>query len=349
MSTMICVGIESTAEKLGVGVVTDDGEILANVKAQYVPPPGSGILPREAAEHHSRELPELLERALKNAGVEPEDIDLVAYSQGPGLGPCLRVGATAARTLALALEVPLAPVNHCVAHVEIGKLAARQDGLDFDDPVTLYVSGGNTQVLALKAGRYRVFGETLDLPVGNMLDTFSRKVGLPHPGGPEVERLAEKGEPVELPYTVRGTDVSFSGLLTAALRRYKQGDRLEDVCAGLQETAFAMLVEITERAAAQLGRDEILLTGGVAANRRLSEMIHEMAESRGAEAYTVPQELAGDNGAMIAWTGILVHEHGLSIPPDEIPEKAIVKQRYRVDEASVPWAAHPSRSADSQR
>ncbi len=334
---LICVGIESTAEKLGVGVVTEEGEVLANEKAQYTPPPGSGILPREAAEHHSRELPDLLQRALDKAGVEPEEIDLVAYSQGPGLGPCLRVGATAARTLALALEVPLAPVNHCVAHVEIGKLTARKEGLEFENPVTLYVSGGNTQVIALKSGRYRVFGETLDLPVGNMIDTFAREVGLPHPGGPEVERLARKGEPIELPYAVRGTDVSFSGLLTAALRAYEEGERLEDVCAGIQETAFSMLTEVTERAAAQLGSDEILLTGGVAANQRLSEMIHEMAEERGAEAHTVPSDLAGDNGAMIAWTGILMHKHGLSIPPEEIPKKATVRQRYRVDEAPVPW------------
>ncbi|WP_456466751.1 KEOPS complex N(6)-L-threonylcarbamoyladenine synthase Kae1 [Methanopyrus sp.] len=333
----ICIGIESTAEKLGVGVATSEGEILANERAQYTPPPGSGILPREAAEHHSRELPGLLERALDRAGIDPEEIDLVAYSKGPGLGPCLRVGATAARTLALALEVPLAPVNHCVAHVEIGRLTARREGLEFDNPVTLYVSGGNTQVLALKAGRYRVFGETLDLPVGNMLDTFAREVGLPHPGGPEIERLARKGDPIELPYTVRGTDVSFSGLLTAALRAHEEGARLEDVCAGLQETAFSMLVEVTERAAAQLGADEILLTGGVAANRRLSEMIHTMAEERGAEAHTVPPDLAGDNGAMIAWTGLLLHRHGHSIPPEEIPKRATVRQRYRVDEAPVPW------------
>ncbi len=335
---MICIGIESTAEKLSVGIVTGDGEVLANEKAQYVPPPGSGIHPSEAAEHHAREIPDLVDRALEKAGVEPDELDLVAYSKGPGLGPCLRVGATAARTISLALHIPLAPVNHCVAHVEIGLLSAEREGLNFGYPTTLYVSGGNTQVIALKEGRYRVFGETLDLPVGNMLDTFARRVGLPHPGGPEIEKLArEADEPTELPYTVHGTDVSFSGLLTAALRAYEEGEPLENVCAGIQETAFAMLTEITERAAAQLNSDGVLLTGGVAANRRLSEMIHTMAEERGVEAHTVPPDLAGDNGAMIAWTGILVHEHGLSIRPEDVPKEATVEQKYRIDEAPIPW------------
>ncbi len=173
---------------------------------------------------------------------------MIAFSQGPGLGPCLRTGATAARALASYLNLPLVGVNHCVAHIEIGKLTTGAR-----DPVTLYVSGGNTIVSAYEANRYRVFGETLDIAVGNCLDVFVREAGLKAEGGKApgriVEELAARGKKfTSLPYTVKGMDLSFSGLLTAAvslLREKKFG--LEDVCFSFQETAFSMLTEVTER------------------------------------------------------------------------------------------------------
>ena len=214
---MICIGLEGTAEKTGVGIVTSDGEVLFNKTIMYKPPK-QGINPREAADHHAETFPKLIKEAFEV--VDKNEIDLIAFSQGPGLGPSLRVTATVARTLALTLKKPIIGVNHCIAHIEIGKLTT-----EAEDPLTLYVSGGNTQVIAYVSNRYRVFGETLDIAVGNCLDQFARYINLPHPGGPYIEELAKKGEKlIDLPYTVKGMDIAFSGLLTAAMRAYDAGE-----------------------------------------------------------------------------------------------------------------------------
>lgn len=325
---MLCLGIEGTAHTFGIGIVNSNGEILANSAKAYKPEEG-GIHPREAAQAHSRNARKVLDKALSESGVKAGDLDLIAFSQGPGLGSCLRTAATAARALSIHLGIPIVGVNHCVAHVEIGRLTEK-----VEDPVTLYVSGGNTQVIAFDAGRYRVFGETLDIPIGNCLDVFAREAGLPHPGGPRVEELAKKGENyLELPYSVKGMDLSFSGLMTEAVRRHKNGDKLEDICYSLQETAFAALVEVTERAVAHTEKDAVMLTGGVAANSKLRGMLKTMTEERGAEFYVPPMGLCGDNGAMIAWTGLLACENGVR---QEL-EDTQVKQRWRTDEVDVPW------------
>src|SRR4030065_2199748 len=222
-----CLGIESTADDFSVGISTFRGQILANMIDAYIPSEG-GIHPREASRHHAEVASKVLEQALKKAGIKPRDLRVVAFSQGPGLGPCLRTGATVAPPLASYLDVPLVGVNHCVAHIEIGKLA-----IHVTDPVTLYVSGGNTLVTAFDSGRYRVFGETLDIALGNCLDVFAREAGLKHtkgmPLGAALEQLAAKGKRlVPLPYTVKGMDMSLSGLLTAATSVLHKGEcRLE--------------------------------------------------------------------------------------------------------------------------
>ncbi len=161
---MVVLGIESTAHTASVGIVGEGAKVLGLATDFYQPPAG-GIHPREAANHHVEILPSLVGKALEAAGVRPSEIDAVAFAQGPGLGPCLRAGATVARMLSLAWNKPLVPVNHCVAHVEIARVLS---GLD--DPLLLYASGGNTQVIAYARGRYRVLGETLDIGVGNFLD-----------------------------------------------------------------------------------------------------------------------------------------------------------------------------------
>ncbi|MEM2816438.1 MAG: KEOPS complex N(6)-L-threonylcarbamoyladenine synthase Kae1 [Candidatus Bathyarchaeia archaeon] len=328
-----CLGIESTADDFSVGIVSFDGKILANVISAYVPSEG-GIHPREAARHHAEVADAVLEDAFKKSGVKPRDITVVAFAQGPGLGPCLRTGATVARTIASCLNVPLVGVNHCVAHIEIGKLKTGAN-----DPVTLYVSGGNTIVSAFNSGRYRVFGETLDIALGNCLDVFAREAGFkPRPGEPLgalVEKFAAKAKVfIPLPYTVKGMDLSFSGLLTAAVNLLKSGQYcIEDVCYSLQETAFAMVTEVTERALAHTEKREVLLTGGVAANKRLQEMVESIAKEHEARFCVVPSAFAIDNGAMIAWTGILAFNHGLTIPIEE----SYVKLRWRIEEVEVPW------------
>ncbi len=323
---MICLGIESTAHTFGIGIVTDRGEILANAKDTYRPGLGSGIVPAEAKEHHLRVKDKILEKALREAELGMGDMDLVAYSQGPGLPPCLWAGMEFARELARRHGLPLIGVNHPVAHIEIAKLSTGTR-----DPVVIYVSGGNTQVIAYASGFYRVFGETEDMAIGNAIDTFARKAGLPHPGGPEVERLARSGSYVELPYVVKGMDLSFSGIVTAAGKLLKEGERLEDLCYSLQETCFSMLVEVTERAVAHTGKKEVLLTGGVAANRRLTEMLEIMCRERGAAFHAVPMEYAGDCGAMISWTGLLAYKAG---ERTKDPEPL---SRWRTDEAEIKW------------
>jgi len=325
---MLCLGLEGTAHTLGVGVVSSEGKILSHVSRVYRPEKG-GIHPREAARFHASQLKSAVKEALERAGVGLRELDLFSFSAGPGLGPCLRTVATAARALSVLTGKPLVGVNHCVAHVEIGRLLTGAR-----DPVTLYVSGGNTQVIAFEEGRYRVFGETLDIPVGNCLDVFAREVGLPHPGGPAVEELARRGRRyLPLPYVVKGMDLSFSGPLTEALRRYRQGEALEDLCFSLQETVFAALVEVTERAVAHTEKGEVLLAGGVASNRRLREMLGEMCRARGASLLVPPPEFCADNGAMIGWTGLLAYRHGVR----QRVEEAVVRQRWRTDEVEVPW------------
>ncbi len=326
---MLCLGIESTAHTLGIGIVDDKGKVLTNEKSTFTTEQG-GIHPRKAVEHHLLMYQFILEKALKSAKVKLSDINLISFSQGPGLGACLRVGAVSARSLASLLKIPVIGVNHCVAHIEIGKLTS-----EFKDPITLYVSGANTQILAQASGRYRCFGETLDIGVGNFLDVIGRAMGLGFPAGPVIDKLAKKGKKyIELPYTIKGMDFTFSGIQTKIkqlinTKKYK----IEDLCFSAQETVFAELTEATERAIAHINKKEILLTGGVAANSRLQKMLKTMSKERGVKFAVVPQELAGDNGAMIAWQGILEYKAGKK---QNIRETAI-KQNWRTDDIDITW------------
>jgi len=330
---MYCLGIESTADDFSVGIVSFDGKVLANVIDAYISESG-GIHPREAARHHAEVAGKVLSEAFKKSGIKPKDLAIIAFSQGPGLGPCLRTGATVARALSSYLGLPLVGVNHCVAHIEIGRLVN-----EARDPVTLYVSGGNTIVSAFEANRYRVFGETLDIAVGNCLDVFAREAGLnPRDGTPlgrVVEEWASRSKVfIPLPYIVKGMDLSYSGLLTAAISLLHEGKhRLEDICFSFQEVAFSMLAEVTERALAHTEKLEVLLTGGVAANRRLQSMLKTIADEHDARFCAVPKEYALDNGAMIAWAGILCYKHGITTPI----EKSYVKLKWRLDEVYIPW------------
>ncbi len=321
------VGIEGTAHTAGVGIVGPDGRILSNIIDSYSPEEG-GIHPREAADHHSDILPDMIDRAMKEADLDRTDLAAVAFSQGPGLGPCLRTAATAARALSVSMDIPLIGVNHCVAHLEVGDLTGATD------PILLYVSGGNTQVIAFVNGRYRVFGETMDIGIGNMLDKFGSTLGIPFPAAPVLEAKARNGgELLPLPYSVKGMDVAFSGILTSAARLHEKGASIEDLSHSIQETAFAMLVEVTERALAHTGKEEVLLGGGVAQNARLVEMVDIMCRERGASHFVPPPPLLRDNGAMIAYTGLKMFNAGAFI---SIEESGIL-QRFRTEEVEVTW------------
>jgi N6-L-threonylcarbamoyladenine synthase len=325
----IVLGIEGTAWNLSAAVV-DRNDVIAESTSIYLPASG-GIHPREASQHHADNIRSVILQVLTSAadkGVTAGDINAVAFSQGPGMGPCLRTVATAARALSLSLYVPLIGVNHCIAHVEVGRWKTKAN-----DPVVLYVSGANSQVLAYRTGKYRVFGETLDIGIGNAFDKFARGAGLKHPGGPKIEELA-KGSSfyVQLPYVVKGMDFSFSGLSTAASEALKKHS-IEDVCYSLQETAFAMLVEVTERAVAHTAKEEVLLAGGVGANLRLREMLYKMCSERGIRFYVPERRFMGDNGSMIAYLGLLMFENDTFIPIEE----SYVRPNYRPDDVTVTW------------
>jgi len=326
---LISLGVESTADNLGIGIVTSDKQVLANYIKVHVPQEG-GIHPREAARHHSENMGKAIKTALEQADITMKDVDIISFAQGPGLGPCLRTGATGARALAAYLKKPLVGVNHCVAHVEVGRMATGAV-----DPLTLYVSGGNTIVSGYESGRYRIFGETLDIAIGNCLDTFARAAGLEYPGGPDIERRAKLGTKlIQLPYVVKGMDLSYSGLLTAITTELMTGKHdVNDLCFSLQETSYAMLGEITERALAHTKKPELLLTGGVAANKRLAGIVTDIAEDHGATPYIVPIRLAADNGAMIAWTGLVAYQAGHTTPVDE----SHVNPYWRMDQVEIPW------------
>lgn len=329
---MICLGIEGTAHSIGVGIVKNENgkcRVLSNLIKTYRPKQG-GIHPREAANYHADHIADLIKESIVNAEIDFEDIDIVSFSRGPGLGPCLRTTATAARALSLSIKKPIIGVNHCVAHLEIG----RGTLCDCKDPVLLYTSGANTQVIAFAEGRYRVFGETLDIGIGNCLDKFGRTVGLDFPSGPKIEELATKGNNYfELPYSIKGMDIAFSGLLTAAEQYYKNGKKLEDICFSIQETTFAALTEVTERAMAHTEKNEVLLGGGVAANKRLRDMVQIMAEERNASFFVPLKDLCIDNGAMIAWLGVLMYNSGIRMKV----ENSYIDQRFRTDMVDVTW------------
>src|SRR3989338_2451134 len=268
MKPYLCLGIESTAHTFGAAFVSSDGKILSNEKKLFTTESG-GIVPQQAAEHHSQICGEIIKKALKSANKKLKDIKLISYSQSPGLGHCLRIGAMAARSLASIYKKEIIGVNHCIAHLEIGRLAT-----DAKDPVLLYASGANTQVIAYEGKKYRIFGETLDMGCGNFIDSFARYIGLGFPGGPKIYELSLKSKNfIPLPYTVKGMDVSFSGLLTNLQQKYDSGMYTkEDLAFSLQETIFAMLLEVAESAMAHTGKQELLLGGGVACNKRFQEM-----------------------------------------------------------------------------
>ena len=322
---MICLGIESTAHTFGVGIIDDKGKILANVKDSYTTDKG-GIHPTEAKEHHIRVADIVIKNAFDTAKLTEKDINLISFSQGPGLPPCLVVGFEKAKELSKKLAIPLIGVNHCICHLEIGRLLTAAK-----DPVLLYVSGANTQIIAYEGNKYRIFGETLDQGVGNFLDSFARYIGIGFPGGPKIGELAKKGTNfIELPYVVKGMDISVSGILTNLKQKYDSKKyRVEDLAYSAQETVFAMLVEVAERAMAHCEKKELLLGGGVACSTRLQEMCKKMCEERNAQCFIPPNSVMVDNGLMIAWEGILEHTTAEKVTD--------IKPNWRTDQVNVNW------------
>ncbi len=329
---MISLGVESTAHTIGVGIAQSQSgkgiKILANARHLYKPPQGEGIIPRKAADHHSEYFAPLLSEALATAGVSLREIDLFSFSRGPGIGQCLRVSCTAAKFLASKYQKPILGINHCHAHLEVSRGL-----LGMKDPLYVYVSGANTQIItenrsqtgSLSAARallsskhqhsanpqlrFLVLGETLDMGLGNLFDVFGREAGIYPAHGGEVARLSESGEYFPLPYTVKGMNFAFAGLLTSAVREVGKR-KTEDICRSLMETSFAEICEAAERAMCLTGKSEVTVCGGVAQNKMFCNMLSKVCEGQGARFGVVAPEYNADNGGMIAYTALSEWQRG---------------------------------------
>ncbi|MFA5332881.1 MAG: KEOPS complex N(6)-L-threonylcarbamoyladenine synthase Kae1 [Candidatus Nanoarchaeia archaeon] len=325
---MIVLGIESTAHTFSASIM-DENKVLS-LEGKTLTTKSGGLIPREIIEHHLLNGPKIINDALINAHKKISQIDLISFSQSPGIGGALQIGAVIARGLSLKNKIPLVGVNHCIAHLEIARMLT---GLN--DPVMLYTSGANTQIIAYSEGKYRVFGETLDMGVGNFIDHVGRLLGMGFPAGKKIEELALKGKKfIELPYKVKGMDINFGGIYSNLVRKIESKDySINDLCYSLQETVFSMLVEISERALAHCQKKELVLTGGVGANKRLNEMCETMCLDRGAVFKRIPIKYSVDNAAMIAWAGLLKFKsHGA-----DLIKEAIVSQKTRTEEVEIFW------------
>ena len=327
---MIGLGVESTAHTFSCAVVAKKGkhgEILSDVRKIYGPPEGEGIHPREASRHHIENSSAVLVEALHEAKISITDLDIISYAAGPGLGPCLRVGAVVSRALSSYYKIPIFPVNHAIGHIELGKMLTGAK-----NPLVLLVSGGHTMLLAFIGKKWRVFGETLDITLGQLLDQLGRSIGFASPCGKKIEELAEKkSNYISLPYSVKGNDVSFSGLLSATKAIVNKSK--EDACYSLQETAFAMISEATERALSFTKKKELMVVGGVAANKRLSSMLRSICKRQNCKFFVVPQKFAGDCGSQIAWLGLLES----SVKKGTSLENTFVKQSWRLDTVNISY------------
>ncbi len=326
---MAVLGIESSAHTFGIGIV-DRGKILANAKRMY-PISGKGMIPMRVADFHVRGIKGLLKSAFDESGLGIKDIESVGYTMGPGIGPCLSIGNTVAKTLASKYKLKIYQVNHAIAHIEIAKHINR-----FSDPLALYVSGGNSQILAITNEpfkHYRVYGETFDIGVGNMLDNFARAAGLKPAWGSSVAKLAAGGKYLPMPYTVKGMDFAFTGLQTKAVSMLRSNSA-KDVAFSLQETSFSMLCEATERALALLNKKSVIVCGGVAQSQRLREMLATVASSHGARFGFAPDQYNADNGAMIALVAEKIMASGAK--SSRIADCG-VRQDYRADSVRITW------------
>lgn len=323
---MLVLGIECTAHTFGIGIVeTNSKKILVNVKNVYTSQ-DSGMDPRELTQFHVTNFNSTLKESLqklKENSYSAKDIGLISFSQGPGVGNSLKVGALVAKTLALRLNIPIIGVNHIQSHYEIGKMTS-----GFENPLFVNITGVNSQVAGQNAqGNYVVYGETEDVGLGNCLDSCARIMGLGFPGGPIIDTYAQYGEELfALPYTIKGMNVAFSGIVNYVKQRVEEFEKnnqevsiskdkkkkyeskdqfIYDLSHSLIEVCFAMIQEVAKRALCYTGKKELVLVGGVASSKRFCEMTRLMCESIEVEYTTTPLEVCMDNGAMIAWLGYL--------------------------------------------
>ncbi|CCQ96349.1 tRNA(NNU) t(6)A37 threonylcarbamoyladenosine modification; glycation binding protein [[Clostridium] ultunense Esp] len=319
MSQGIILGIETSCDETSVAIVRNGREILSNVISSQIElhKPFGGVVPEIASRRHVETILPILEEALSLAEVKKGEIDGIAVTAGPGLVGALLVGLSTAKALSFALGKPLLAVNHIAGHIYANRFVK-----EFRFPlIALVVSGGHTELVAMEEhGRFQVLGETRDDAAGEAYDKVARALGLPYPGGPEIDRLAQEGKDLYAfprPFLEEDSfDFSFSGLKSAVLNRIHQGEknrdalRPADVAASFQAAVVEVLVEKSIKAVEKFRARQLLLAGGVAANRSLRKALTKRAGEAGVELLIPPLSLCTDNAAMIAAFGQVLYERG---------------------------------------
>lgn len=319
---MIVIGIDTSCDDTGVGIVVDGFDILSNVIASQhgFHEPYGGIVPAIAARRHSRVINRIIEMALREANISFDEIDLIAVSSDQGLSPSLAVGVAAAKSLGLALEKPLVGLHHVEGHIH-SNIMAHRGQLEYPF-LCLTVAGGHTLILAAhEFGKYELIGRCRDDSAGEAYDKIARRLGLGYPGGPIIEKLAAKGNPhaFQFPRPMihqDNFDFSFSGLKSSVNRTLDKIENnnckvaTEDVAASFQQAVIDILVAKTKYACEKTGLRRIAVAGGVAANTFFKSEVIEMASMNGYEVFIPPKDLCIDNGAMIAGVGYLAYKEG---------------------------------------
>jgi N6-L-threonylcarbamoyladenine synthase len=311
---MRVLGIETSCDETGIAIYDDKKGLLANqlysqvkLHADY-----GGVVPELASRDHVRKTVPLIQAALKEAGLSSTDIDAVAYTAGPGLVGALLVGATVGRSLAFAWDVPAIPVHHMEGHLLAPMLENNPPAFPF---VALLVSGGHTQLISVTGiGKYELLGESIDDAAGEAFDKTAKLLGLDYPGGPMLSKMASQGTEGRFvfprPMTDRpGLDFSFSGLKTFAANTIRNNDDSEQTCADIarafEDAVVDTLMIKCKRALEKTGFKRLVMAGGVSANRTLRAKLAQMMQKRGGEVFYARPEFCTDNGAMIAYAGMV--------------------------------------------
>ncbi len=317
---LIVLGIETSCDETAASVVKNGTEILSNVVASQIESHRrfGGVVPELASRHHVEQITIVIEEAIKKAKITFDDVDAIAVTEGPGLVGALLVGVNAAKALAFSLNKPLVGVHHIAGHIYANRLIT-----DFTFPLlSLVVSGGHTELIYMeKDGAFHVIGETLDDAAGEAYDKVARTLNLPYPGGPHIDKLAQVGTPnIQLPraWLEEGSyDFSFSGLKSAVINTLhnaeQRGEKIspEDLAASFQASVIEVLTAKTVRAAKEYSVKQVLLAGGVAANKGLRASLEKaFSELDEVELIIPPLYLCTDNAAMIAAAGSMLYEAG---------------------------------------
>ncbi len=315
------LGIETSCDETAVAIIKNGGEIAANVVASQIESHKrfGGVVPEIASRHHVEQMTIVIEEALNQANLTFAEIDAIAVTEGPGLVGALLIGVNAAKALAFAHNIPLVPVHHIAGHIYANRLVT-----EMKFPLlALVVSGGHTELVYMKEhGHFEVIGETRDDAAGEAYDKVARTLNMPYPGGPHIDRLAHEGSPtIDLPraWLEEGSyDFSFSGLKSAVINTVhnaeQRGETIapEDLAASFQASVIEVLVKKTERAVAEYGVKQLLVAGGVAANKGLRSALEKtFSEKAEVDLVIPPLALCTDNAAMIAAAGSVMFEKGV--------------------------------------